>query len=65
MLARAELVNAAQYTHGINSTKSGLKWWLKEIELENNIDRDRICESKIVEYTLKLGGYLYALQNNL
>lgn len=67
MLARALGVNMAQYSHGINSTRSTIEWHLKDFQSKPptswDVDRDRI--EKLSNATMKLGGFLYSLAEGL
>lgn len=68
MLLRAQGVNMAQYSHGINSTSYNIRYYLKWFSENTNHKswdsiRDKI--DALSTATLKLGGYLFALKENI
>lgn len=67
MIIRAELVNKAQYTHGINTTIGNLKYWVRVIKESPPEDYNhwRKAIDIISDYSLKLGGYLYRLKEGI
>ena len=68
MLLKAQGVNMGQYSHGINTysyyIRYDLKWFAENTNHKSwDAIRDRI--DKLSTSTLKLGGYLFALKENI
>lgn len=63
MLSRAQLVNKAQYAHGINSTSSRIDYILRSIKRGSSGAYGDL--DVLRQYTMQLGGYLYALKEKI
>ncbi len=64
---KAETVNKAQYTHGINSSIYTIQFFIKSIEELESPSRASVLPylTKVNETTIKLCGYLYALREGI
>lgn len=74
MLARARIVNAGQYAHGINSTSATIECHIRSFKRRCSPDFQGSPDAKGVHYdglnilhdkVMQLGGYLYALKEGM
>jgi hypothetical protein len=63
MLHRAKTVNKAQYAHGINSTSASIEWWMERIKTGKQNDYKAL--NTLHDAVMKLGGYLFSLQEKI